>query len=520
MRDEIVTLLSDKKSTLSSLPDLGWNLQEIRQDPVVGDASDQILFTGRVRDLARSPFVICPETTTIQAAAQLMSRHWASSVVVVDKAGRAIGIMTDWDLRERAIAVGRDTGQPVSVIMSAPLITLSGNELVYEALRLMIAHNINHLIVTEADRPVGMVTGHDLVVLQGHSVLCLARKIDRQTDLDGLGQGLNQIHQLIPCLLYQGIRAGQLGWLMAGLNDRLVARVLALVEAALGPPPVPYCWLLLGSEGRREQTFKTDQDNALIYADPAPEIAQLTRTYFMEFGRQVVAALVEIGFPPCASHCTADNPDWVQSLSGWRGLFGRWITAWDLEEVFQTLIFFDFRGIYGDLRLAEQLRHITMDLLAQNPRFLSRLAHLAMSQTPPLGFFGRFTLETHGEHKEELDLKLRGTMPIVEVARFFALRHGITETNTLARLEHLKVAGHLPTEWVEGLAQAFEFMLSLRLRQQWEQLQAGQPLSNYINPKHLSNWERSLLREAFKAITPIQERLRAEYHVRVGRFYS
>jgi CBS domain-containing protein len=397
---------------------------------------------------------------------------------------------------------------------------ISGNEQVCEVLRLMIAHNINHLVVIEDDRPVGMVRGHDLVVLQGHSALCLAREVDHQTDLAGLRQVLNQAQQLIPSLLRQGVRAGQLGWLMADINDRLVARVLAFTEAALGPPPVPYCWLLLGSEGRREQTFKTDQDNALIYADPSPELTNSARTYFLEFGRRAVTALVEVGFPPCASHCTADNPEWVQSLSGWRALFGHWVTAWKLEEVFQTLIFFDFRGIYGDLFLAEQLWRSIQDLLEQNPRYLTRLAHLAVTETPPISFLGQFTLEHHGEHKEELDLKLRGTMPIVELARFFALRHGLTETNTLSRLEQLKMAGHLPTYLADELAQAFEFMLSLRLQRQWEQIQAQQPTSNYINPNCLPVLDRTLLREAFKVIAHSQELLRKGYQVRVGRFYS
>lgn len=516
---EGITLVSDKKPDFSMHPYLEWNSEESHQDTILSDTSGQSLFNSQVRDLTNSPLVTCPETTTIQEAAQLMSAHRVSSVVVLNEAGQVAGIVSDWDLRERVIAAGRDIRQPIREIISAPVITITGNEPVYEALRLMITHNIHHLVITEDNRPVRMVTSHDLIILQGTSTLFIVREIDRQHTPAGLRQVLDQAQQVIPFLLHQGIRAGQLGWVMADINDRLVARVLAFTEAALGPPPVPYCWLAVGSEGRREQTFKTDQDNALIYADPAPEATEATRAYFLEFGRQAVAALVEAGFPPCPSRCTADNPQWVQSLSGWYDLFRHWVTAWELEETFQTLIFFDFRGISGDLSLAKRLRHLTIDLLNKNPRFLTRLAHLAMTQTPPVGLLGRFVLEHKSDHKDELDLKLGGTIPIVELARFFALRHGLTETNTLGRLERLKAAGHLPTDLANELAQAFEFILTLRLHQQWEQIQAGQPASNYINPKHLSRLERNLLQEAFKAITRAQEFLQKEYHVRVGRLY-
>ncbi|NJN99926.1 MAG: histidine kinase, partial [Anaerolineales bacterium] len=379
--------------------------------------------------------------------------------------------------------------------------------------------HIHHLLITSEDQPLGLITSNDLMVLHSASFFFITREIERQADPAGLGQVLDQAQQTIPLLLHQGVKASQIGWLMADINDRLVSRVLAWTEANLGLPPVPYCWLVLGSEARREQTFKTDQDNALIYADPLPETAEATQAYFLEFGRQAVAGLVEAGFPPCAGRLTADNPQWVQPVSGWHNYFQQWATRWEPEEEPNFLIFFDFRGIYGDFSLAKDLRRFIADLLDQQPRFINRLAHLSASLPPPLGFLGHFIVEHNGEHKDQFDLKQRGTVPLIDLARFFALRYHLTETNTVARLEQIKDENDLPDDLLHELAQSFEFILNLRLQHQWEQIQTGQPLSNYINPKNLSSLDQASLRQVFKAIGQAQAVLHQAYHLKVGRLY-
>ncbi|MCL4303281.1 MAG: CBS domain-containing protein [Anaerolineae bacterium] len=493
---------------------------ESESSPSVEETKQPLhLLTGHIRDLAHAPLLTCAETTSIQETAQLMNSHRVSAAVILNASGQAVGIVTDWDLRERVVAAGRDTRQPIHQVMSAPLITIPAHAPIYEAVRLMITHNIHHLLITLDQQPLGLVTSHDLIVLHSASAFFTAREIKRQTTAAGLRAVLDQAQQTIPLLLRQGVRASQIGWLMTDINDHLSRRVLELTEASLGPPPLPYCWLVLGSEGRHEQTFKTDQDNALIYADPPQEAADSTHAYFLEFGRQVVASLVEAGFPPCPGRLTADNPLWVQSVSGWQDRFHRWATTWEPEEEFNFLIFFDFRGVYGDLTLPRNLRRYIAKLLDEHPRFLTRLAHLSASLPPPIGFFGQFTVEHNGEHKHEFDLKQRAMVPLVDLARFFALKYHLNETNTLARLEQVQEASDLAADLVHELAQSFEFLLNLRLQHQWEQLQAGQPPSNYLNPSHLSVLERSFLKETFKAIAQAQALLHKMYHLKVGRLY-
>lgn len=490
---------------------LDWSLEELEQVPVL-TGSGRLVFTARAGEVARRPLVTCQPETTIQEAAQLMTHHRVSSVVVLGPAGEAAGIVTDWDLRERVVAAGRDIRQPVAKIMTAPVVTVDADAPVYQVVSEMVRRGIHHIVVTEAGRPAGMIAGHDLILLQGTSALFVARDVERRRDLPGLRQVVAESQRVIPFLLRQGIRASQLGRLMTDINDRIIGRVLEFTEAALGPPPVPCCWLVLGSEGRREQTFRTDQDNALVYADPPADRAEAVRDYFLEFGRRAVAALVEVGFPPCPGRYTAENPDWVQSLSGWKAHFRRWLANPEPEAVLNSLIFFDFRGIYGDPALADDLRRYINGLLPSSRLFLIHLAQLSTKTPPPLGFLGRFIVEAGGEHRNELDLKARGTRPIVDLVRFLALRHGVTETSTVGRLEALQAAGKVPEDLAEDLTQAFEFILSLRIRSQWAKIQAGGLPDNFIDPGQLSALERSLLKEAFKAVGRAQAVVRQEYY--------
>lgn len=326
---------------------LDWSLEELERLPVL-TGSGRLAFTARAGEVAHRPLVTCQAETTIQEAAQLMSHHRVSSVVVLGPDGRAAGILTDWDLRERVVAAGRDIRQPVAKVMSSPVISVDSDAPVYEVVAEMVRRGIHHIVVTEAGRPAGMITGHDLILLQGTSALFVARDIERRHDLPGLRQLVADSQRVVPFLLRQGIRASQLGRLMTDINDRIIGRVLEFTGAVLGPPPVPYCWLVLGSEGRREQTFRTDQDNALIYADPPDSQAEAVREYFLEFGRRAVASLVEVGFPACPGRYTADNPEWVQPLSGWRAHFRRWLANPEPEAVLNSLI--DLFRFPGDLR--------------------------------------------------------------------------------------------------------------------------------------------------------------------------
>jgi CBS domain-containing protein len=277
--------------------------------------------------------------------------------------------------------------------------------------------------------------------------------------------------------------------------------MLTLLEKELGRPPVPYCWLLLGSEGRREQTFKTDQDNAIIYVDPVDETGrQAAETYFKAFAAKAIDHLVNCGYPLCPGEIMATNPLWCQPLSVWKKYFDHWVAEPDPRELMNATIFFDFRAGFGETMLADELRTHLNQRIAGKELFLFHLARQCMDSRVPLSFFNNFIVEKDGEHKNRLDIKRQGLTPFVNFARVLALKFGIKETNTLARLKALMEAERIQGELWSVASEAYELQMQQRLVHQLRQIEAGILPDNYIDPADLSELERRMLKNAFTVI--------------------
>ena len=270
-----------------------------------------------------------------------------------------MGIVTDRDLREKVVARGRSVDDPVRDIMSLPLVRVDVKDYCFEAVLKMIKHNIHHILVIKEGQLKGVLTNHDLMLLQGTSPLSFAKDLESQESIEGLVPVSVKINRVVGLLLKEGARASNITRIITELNDRLVRKVLEIAEKKFGRPPVPFCWISFGSEGRKEQTFKTDQDNAIIYADPAtPEQEERAKAYFAEFALFVRDSLVKCGFPLCPADYMASNPRWCQPLKAWKNYFSSWITHPTPEAILRSLIFFDFRPLYCGEELAEELREL------------------------------------------------------------------------------------------------------------------------------------------------------------------
>jgi CBS domain-containing protein len=273
----------------------------------------------------------------------------------------------------------------------------------------------------------------------------------------------------------------------------------------MGPPPVSYCWLFLGSEGRREQTFQTDQDNAIIYADPKDEAqAKQAKSYFTRFARQAIDHLVKCGYPLCPGEIMAVNPRWCQPYSVWKGYFQRWMATPKPQEILNSTIFFDFRAGFGDHGLADKLRTFLQQSSQKQAIFLFHLAHECLAGKAPLSFFGNFMVQSDGEHKDSLNIKKQGLVQFVNFARIMALKNGFKESNTLARLQVLYDEGHLSRELWSAASEAYEFQMQLRLIHQLNQIENGVEPDNYINPSRLTELEKRMLKDAFSVIERLQ----------------
>ena len=463
----------------------------------------------------RAP-VTCRRDETIQAASRTMADTGVGSIVVLDAAGRPEGIVTDRDLRERVLAAGRPAAEPVASIMSSPLASVSPEAFVFEALLEMTRRNIHHLAVVEADRLIGVLSSHDLLLVQAAAPLEISRMIEDCDSLDALEPLMPRLTDVTRRLFEQGVSGYQIGRIVAEINDLVIRKVLALTEQDLGAagriPPVAFCWLVLGSEGRREQTIRTDQDNALVWEDPPPRLAAHARGYFEAFAAQAIAGLVRLGYPPCPAGSMASNPTWNQPLSVWEGYFADWVRDTSPEHLMYASIYLDFRAVAGEPRLADGLRESVRSQVKAWRSFPRHLARIAVSHAPPLGLFGRFRVRREQEGRRGINLKLGGMLLLNNALRAYAVDLGLAETNTLERLEAAtRVGGCFTTAEAEDVRQAYETIFRLRLGHQLARLTAGERPDNILDPGGLSRSEQGRLREAFRAIGRLQGKVEMRY---------
>ncbi len=463
---------------------------------------DLYLFSVRVGDLVKTLRKVSGDDS-IQEAAALMAEYRVGSLLIHDPADEddIVGIITDRDLRSKVVAAGLDYSLPVKEIMTGPVQTVLSQALCFDVLLKMMSTSIHHLAVERRGQIMGVVTSHDIMLLQGHSPYYLFKEIRGEQKIVGLYSLAQKIPEVIRSLIKEGAKAGNITQMIAILNDHILERMLTLLEQELGPAPLPYCWLLMGSEGRREQTFKTDQDNAILYADPADDTEkEAAEIYFKEFAARAIDHLVNCGYPLCPGEIMATNPKWCQPLSVWKGYFRNWIGAPDPAELLNATIFFDFRAGYGDASLARELRKHLNQKAQEKDIFLYHLARQCMSTRVPLSFFKSFIVDKDGAHKNQLDIKRQGLTPFVNFARVLALKHGINETNTLARLKALFDGEFINRDIWSSTNDAYELQMQQRLIHQLRQIEEGILPDNHINPEQLSELDRRMLKDAFTVI--------------------
>ncbi|GIZ10761.1 DUF294 nucleotidyltransferase-like domain-containing protein [Pseudomonas sp. NCCP-436] len=488
-----------------------------------GQASE--LMKIRVRKLIGREPVSVPLHAPIQQVAQVMTEHGVSSVIVVDPQRQwpnpaqvqvaepqrevMAGILTDRDLRTRVLAEGLPLDTPVSQVMTPNPITLQADDSVFEAMLCMLRHNIHHLPILQRRRPVGVIALADIVRYESRSSLYLVNGIFNQQSVDGLKSLLPDLRATFVRMVADDASAHMIGRAMSGIGRAFSQRLLQLAEQKLGPPPVPYCFMVAGSMARDEQLLLTDQDNALVLDDrfnPDEHDA-----YFAELAQFVSDGLAACGYAYCKGGIMASNPRWRQPLKIWRQYFSNWIERPNPETLLNASIFFDLDGLHGDTALVENLKTLLAQKASASPAFLAALARNALNRRPPLGFFRTFVMEVDGRHRNIINLKGRGTAPLTDLIRVHALASGSTAQNSLDRLDAIAATRLLPGEALQHLRYAFEFLSLVRARHQARDVEAGNPPDNYIEPEKFSASERQHLKEAFQVVSNAQKFLRFRY---------
>ncbi len=473
-------------------------------------------FTLRVKDMKVREVPLLSPSESVLEASKLFRDSNVSCVLVKGK--DAPGIVTERDIIKKVVAQGKDPkAVKLEDIATYPVVSIDEEDFLFEAMVQMAKNNLRRIGVEREGKTVGILEDRDIIAYESKNLIVIVKEIEKAQSLQELRYIYSIYEDTILQLFQSGVKVSYISRLISEINDKIMAKVVFLTIRELKlEPPVNFSIMVLGSEGRREQTLKTDQDNALIYEDQ-PSLDIDLKEYFDSFGNTYTKLLLEIGFPPCPGNVMVNNPQWRGSLSQWKSKLQSWISSPEPENTLRIGMFFDFRNVFGDESLTRELREETFRLAAQNELFVGYMILDALRFKPPLGFFRNFLLEKEGEHRGELDIKKGGIFPITQGVRALALKGQVEETGTLTRIEKLTEKALLPPDISQNLKEAFEFLQQVRLKSQVKKLREGKRPDNYVNPEEMSKLERDLLKDSFKIVEEFQAFLDRRYATYIPR---
>lgn len=459
-----------------------------------------------VKDTMSNSVVYANPETSIREAAQLMKQHQISSLLIKD-GSHLVGIITDRDFRTRVLADGVADSEAIEHVMTRAPMCIDVNSRLHDAQLKMMSEGVHHLPVVQDENPVGIITPSDILRANNIEPLSLVRAIDRAVNIEQLSVAADGIPGLMVRLIERDARAVEVGKIITTLTDGITKRLLTLAEDKFGKPPCDYAWLAFGSQARQEQVLGSDQDNGLLLPD---DVAKEEQVYFADFSAFVNEGLNACGMPYCPGGIMASNEKWRLSLKGWKACFAGWIEEPSPKAVMHSSIFFDMRHITGNPALTKALRNYVLERAKSNTIFLAMLCENSLLHSPPLGFFKTFVLESDGDHNNTLDLKKRGTIPIVDIARYYTLSAGLKPLNTIERLQAIETAGEMSKELAYSLIDAHEFIAGIRLEAQGKQYRAGDKVDNHLDPKELSPLVRYQLKDAFNVVRDAQHAMKVK----------
>lgn len=463
--------------------------------------------------ISKRPVAVRPETPIREVVEIMVSGH-IGSMVVVDEEQRPIGIFTQSDALKRILLPARSLDGPIGEVMSAHPHALSEHAHVYDAALAMAMHSVRHVLAVDGEgRLTGVVSERDLFTLQRVGLRQIRQSIEGAQDIAVLKQAGADVRQLALNMLAQGVGAEQLTQFISALNDTVTRRVIQLNLATHDLYGIEWAWLSFGSEGRDEQTFSTDQDNGIVYICPDIMNREELELRLLAFAQDVTRDLDAVGFPFCKGNIMASNPELCLTLEGWEEKFAKWVRVPEPKALLNASIFFDFRALYGATHLADRLRMTLLKLVKSQAVFLRMMAANALQVVPPLGKFRDFVTDLNPEHPGCVDLKTYGARLFIDAARIFALATGLYNTNTVQRIRLSGQRMGMAPDETAAIVEGFNFIQLLRLRHQHFENEHGRPGDNFINPDQLNELDRRILKESFRQVRKLQQRLKLDYQV-------
>jgi len=460
----------------------------------------------RASELMSTPVITSSPTQKTNEIARIMSLNHISAVVLTGSDGKVSGLITERDLVEKVVAKSRTPdNMPANTVSSGQPVCVPADAYYYQVLLAMIRGHAKHAIVTEGEKPVGIITIRDLIRSRNTGVISVVDRLESQLSLENLSRAATEIDQILIGLVTENAPIPEILDIITEFYDRITRQVIEIaietMVAEYGPPPARFCWLTMGSGGRREQFMRTDQDNALIYQQlEDPDQKQNAEEYFSKLAELVVEGLTICGFAPCPGNVMAINPFWRGNTGYWNSLTAKWLQGTQSEDIRMLTIFLDFRPVYGHYPLAEDLRQFLSKSFSKQPLILSFLAEDASRGRLPVGFLGNPVGERTGKHRAEINLKKSVSVYLIDCIRLLALKEGAATTNTLERIQYLRQKKTLSKNLLDLLETSFETIMLFRLRANLEQIKNDGKPDNYLQLKTLHAREKALLKDALKAI--------------------
>ncbi|MCF6179355.1 MAG: DUF294 nucleotidyltransferase-like domain-containing protein [Geopsychrobacter sp.] len=479
--------------------------------------SEETTFFLPVKNYCQRNLITCHIEDKIIDATIIMRDLSISSIVACDDKGIAVGIMTDRDLRSKVVAAGIDPNKSVvREVMTTPVISVQEEDTLFEVLYQMSRHRIHRVgVVDQQNRLVGIINESDIIRLQNRSPQKLLRSIDEAKNIPELKTIHDHMEELIVFLNSNGVRTKDLVRLISLLNDQISLRLIKnLQRDSFSDLPRGCAYLVLGSEGRREQTLKTDQDNAIIYADDLTEKEIAT---IAAFSQALIDALIEIGVPECPGGIMAKNAFWRRNISDWKEAIDSWIATPSGENILNFSMFSDMRTLWGDPSLEKELQDHVVLRAQENGIFLAHMAGNVCLFPPPRGFFGRIKTQKKGEYAGMLDLKKGGIFALTEGLKTLALEIGVLSGSTHDKLQILLEQEVLDSKQVGDLEAAFNLLTFFRLRGQIASALNGREPNNYISPISLNRVERGRLKTSFEVVQSFQSTLNSHFQLNLLR---
>ncbi len=473
----------------------------------------------RIEDISAKNVVTCLPMDNIRDAAKKMAEARVSSVVVIALNNKPVGIITEKDLVSRVLSADNPNLEAKAhEIMTSDLVTANPNDYTYKALLLMIKHSIKHVIITDEHEILhGIITVKDLVQSQNTGALSIVKQIEYQDSYEGLAELIGEVDQLKQALINERSYASEICALISELYDRITRKVIQMAEKEMvsigrGAPPTDYCFINMGSAGRKEQFSRSDQDNGIIFKDHLKDSLELTTDYFLTLGNVIVRELARCGFKLCKGEVMANNPCWCLPLSAWKNNVTQWVDKLDPKYIRNMTIFLDYRYVTGNEELYRDLKNYTTRLFRDSKHALLFMAEDDLKHRVPLNLFGRFITEKSGEKRKKMDLKRAVMVHLVDCLRLFALREGIKETNSFERLHRLNDRGIFKPEDAEYIEAAYESLLMFRIRNAIDNIKRGEEPDNLIDLDSLTKKEKFLLKESLLMANRLQSLTAHAFH--------